>query len=119
MKAIFDLLDRVELTEQEKANIMVELGEIGDMLSMVEKMKETRDVILQDERMRYKLVNVNINAPLALFQMGMSTSLHLIEDLLQIKRTKLPIKNEKIQRKQCFNQDGQGRDHNQSGSSTN
>jgi hypothetical protein len=48
--------------------------------------------IKKDERMGYAKAKININAPLELVQISMTTELHTLEDVMGLPRTATPIK---------------------------
>lgn len=44
-----------------------------------------------DERNYYETANVFSNAPLALLQMALTAQIHLLEELLNLPRSKFPL----------------------------
>lgn len=44
-----------------------------------------------DERNYYPIATVFVNAPLALIQLGLSTRINLLEDLLNLPLSKFPL----------------------------
>jgi len=80
--------DAMELLESWNPDINAHDTSDKVVLAMGFKLSKLKE----DERLTYPIANVFANAPLALIQVGLTAQIHLLEELLGLPLTKMPIK---------------------------
>jgi len=75
----------------ERVNKGIELGIIMRLESKLAELKS-------DERLTYPTATILENAPLALIQLGMESQIHLLEDLLELPKSKFPLVKKEVKK---------------------